>query len=141
MKKLAMAITLVGCICLLSAAYAYEWQSQDNATPKKYPAYLLVIRYWGTVMESHGDYALPKQGWIYLNETYDSMDEVVNRLNTYAGQGMTAEGKKNELVGLWQLGEDCNIVDQLQLDEIKHSKERKIEVDEWSEWKWKAKSR
>lgn len=128
-------------IASFSFGKAYNWKLPDNSIPKEYPDYLLVIRYWGSKLQQEGDIAYSIQTWIYSYEVYDSLDEVINRLNTYCGQGMTAEDKETDLVGLWRLGgQEQNILDKvIQIDEIPHEKEVKIETREWIEYQWKKK--
>jgi hypothetical protein len=116
------------------------WKSEDVTVPKKIPQYLLVIRYWGSVVNQEGDVMTFDQGWIYLKETYSSVDEILKRLQTYAGPGMSKKQSENELIGVWKLGESNNIANELfQLEEVRHEKEVKIETREWIEHKWSIK--
>jgi hypothetical protein len=104
---------------------------------KPSPQYLLILRYW-----SISDYCQTSNpvkcfgpDWVYLNETYQTLDEVLNRLNTYTGQGVR---DKTNVVGLWKLGDDKNIIDTaLQLDATEHEKARVVEKDRWTEYKWR----
>lgn len=120
-----------------------DWQKpQDNSIPKKYPEYLLVLRYWdSSPTKRYGIIAsVIEWNWIYLYETYGSLDAVLKRLNTYTGQGLK---DMNELVGLWRLGEDKNIINQVvELETTKHCQPETVYVKErkWESSKWKRKN-
>jgi len=111
--------------------------SENN--PKEYPEYLLVLRYWGMVSEQHGDSMIMNWDWVYLYEPYQTLDEVLNRLNSYTGQGL--HNKKN-LVGLWQLdGNAGNVIDQFfDLEETEHFEPVRIEEKRWKEYRWQRKA-
>jgi len=140
MKKLIIVCTVLSILLIGSILFAYDWKSADYEEPKIIPQYLLVIRYWGNVLKQQGGALSSSQGWTYMKEVYDSLDEVVNRLQTYTGQGMSAKEKQYALIGLWKLGEDGNIADKvLELKETIHEKKVEVQVKEWTEIKWSMK--
>ena len=140
MKTIAIILVIVaalqvGCV----GAQAWTWENQDNSIPKEYPNYLLVLRYWGNVSDSKGDFITIGQGWVYLYEPYNSLDEVMKRLNSYTGSALS---DLNNLVGLWRLGEEKNIVNQVfELKSIEHQAEVKVETKKWTEHIWKRKEK
>lgn len=137
MLGIALPVGIVLLLVFITAWGSYYWKPQDNTISKEYPQYLLVIRYWGGVSTQEGGLASFDQGWVYLNETYDSLDEVLDRLNTYTGSGLT---DMNELVGLWKLGEDRNEINKLfRLEVTEHSEPVRVEERKWKEYKWEKK--
>ena len=140
MKKHIFLILII--IASTNLAHSYEWKSMNLSEPKIVPQYLLVIRYWGTISErgEDGFSMYSTQGWIYMNETYNSLDEVIDRLQTYTGRGMSAKEKEYALIGLWKLGDHNDISDKvLHVEETIHKKEVEIETQKWSEINWRKK--
>lgn len=134
---------LLACLLLClwyQPAHALEWANPNPSIAKKIPQYLLVLRYWGSVSKQDGDTILFSQGWVYMYEPYSSLDEVMHRLNTYTGQAMTPRERQDDLIGLWRLGEDRNVLDQtLTLTETPHEQQVVKEVKAWTEYRWKKK--
>ncbi len=139
---------LVSILCLLVVSVGvgavFTYPPEPKTRPAKiYPRYLLCLRYWG--YQWGGGIVLCNTGgtvtrtsdtswdWTYLYEIYYSLDEVIDRLNSYTGGGLE---DPNELVGLWKL--DNNLADKLlRLDIKKCSEPKRIEERKWTEYKWK----
>lgn len=140
MKTIILAILLL--LCIAGVGQGFEWKDRCDSIQKIIPQYLLVIRYWGIVSQrgTDGSSVYLTQEWVYLNETYNSLDEVISRLQNYTGAGMSKEEAKYALVGLWELGDRNNIAEKvLNIKETVHSKEIIIEQQEWTEIEWSKK--
>lgn len=143
MKRAIVLTLLISISCFAVFTYPPE---PETRPAKVYPKYLLCLRYWSYSPTSNVIFcdtlASGKNSdelnngwcWVYLYETYNSLGEVTNRLNTYTGRGMqSTEG----LVGLWRL--DDNIADKaIRLKTTKHIEPEHIEKREWTEYNWEV---
>ena len=127
MKRILWALAFLS----VSALGQYNWKPQDDSIPKIEPRYLLVLRYWGTVTTSHGDYANTGQGWAYLTETYQDMPSVLKRLNESLGAG---QFNQNEIVGLWSLDRSNRI--DLTFKDTEHVKPKHVDEEKWTTREW-----
>lgn len=138
MRKTLFTIILLLCV---SCYGVYIYPPQPETRPEKeFPKYLLVLRYWGLssgiiYCDTGSDSVASNWEWTYLYETYDSLDEVMNRLNTYTGGGLE---NTDNLVGLWELGN--NLVDELlHQKKTEHIEPEHIKERTWTEYKWELK--
>ena len=153
MKKVVLMLLTSLILISVSASAVFIYPPQPKTRPAKiYPQYLLCLRYWTynssvtlTLAHSLGGETLePREykndwNWTYLYETYNTIDEVIERLNTYintyTGGGLE---ELDNLVGLWKL--DNNLVDNLLKHEvIEYIEPEHIKENKWTETKWSIK--
>lgn len=73
-------------------------EAKHVTAPNKMPAYLLVLRGWGTVADTDDKgITTVGQGWVYQAETYLTEADVLKRLTE-------ANLAPQYVVGLWKLG-------------------------------------
>ena len=126
MKRLfAILILAATCFCQVT------WKSQDNSIPKIAPKYLLILRYWSTTFSGTGDVVSAGQGWVYMTETYPTLDTVLERLNSSQGAGKFSE---DEVVGLWSLDEANKLT--LTFRDTEHVKPKHVEEERWTTREW-----
>lgn len=77
---------------LVTSVAAQEWTKPHPARPR----YLLVLQYLGNVYESAGVQILYRQGLVTRSETYETLEQVEQRLR----EPMWDE---QSVVGLWEL--------------------------------------
>ena len=130
MKRTALIISFLS----ISALGQYNWKPQDDSIPKTEPRYLLVLRYWGTVMHSQGDSTTVDLGWAYLTETYQDIPSVLKRLNESMGGG---QFNQSEIVGLWSLDRSNRI--DLTFKDTEHVKPKHVEEEKWTTREWSVK--
>jgi hypothetical protein len=99
-------------------------------SPAHLPTFLLIVRYWSeSAICSSGFSRSCSPGWVVLTEVYDSMADVLARLNGRYPPSL-------EPVALWKL-DGATI--PLALDVIQHEKTREVITEPWEERKWRLK--
>ena len=103
----------------------------------KIPHYLLVLRYWAigcmenTTISSGA--SIQCGGWVYLNETYESLEAVLERLNKSLG---SAQWQPQEVVGIWRLDNTNKL--KVSFKDIEKKIPKHIEEQKWVERSWEV---
>jgi len=104
-----------------------DWRPQEKQMPK----YLLVLRYRTPLSQTLVYATMPatysSDNWVYLAETYNKIEQVLNRLNAQPFN-------EQEFIGFWELDKQKQL--PIEQKKIHHQQEKKVVVDEWDEYKW-----